>query len=224
MHGCISPPLVEKPTSTIEVVEKFLVGRTTPEIHVRYLEIRPKVARRISVCNSIVSRPAFAVLEPVDGAVLMDVFVVGGEEFLGFRPERRYTLRRVVNIDGETISLVVVGHVPEYIIVDRTEEMNLRFHAPVVPIFLQRRVLVEESAVPSAHLMIRQHVGVLNVLFGEEICGFGDEIVIYPARDLPMLLWNEFCGLCQHWVPINDIRVFFYHSYIRLWSLPLSAS
>lgn len=76
------------------------------------------------------------------------------EEFLGLRPQRRHALRCVVQIDRESVGFVAVLHVSKDVVVDVTEETDLRFHTPVIPIVGEGRVLVEHATVPSTHLVV----------------------------------------------------------------------
>lgn len=60
-----------------------------------------------------------------------------------FGPQGWYRLRRIVKIDCETISLVVIRHIPEDIVVNITEEMNLRLNTPVELSICESRMFVE---------------------------------------------------------------------------------
>ena len=63
-------------------------------------------------------------------------------------------MRGVVEVDGEAVGFVVVGHVAEDVVVDVAEEMDFGFDAPVVSCVFEGGVVVEEAAVPAAHLVV----------------------------------------------------------------------
>lgn len=52
VHGCISPPLIEKAACLIEMVEVFLVFLSAPEIKVGDFKIAPEMARAVSICTT----------------------------------------------------------------------------------------------------------------------------------------------------------------------------
>ena len=102
------------------------------------------------------------------------------EELHRLGPQCGQRLGRVVQVDGEAVRLVVVVHEAEDVVVDVAEEVHLGLHPPVVAVLGQRRVLVEEPAVPAAHLVVRQHVRVLHVLLFQDVGGFFEEIHVDP--------------------------------------------
>ena len=104
--------------------------------------------------------------------MLIYVLRVCDHEFFGFRPECGQALRRIVEVDGEAVGLVVVFHVFEDVVVDVAEEVHLRLHTPVPSCVGERWVLVEEAAVPAAHLVVGGHVCVLDFLLFEDFGGF----------------------------------------------------
>ena len=109
-------------------------------------------------------------------------------------------MRRVVEVDGEAVGLVAVLHKAEDIIVDVAEEVNLWLNTPVVLHVLEGGVVVEQTRVPAAHLVVAQHVRVLDVVFLEDICALAEQIIIDPAGDFPVFFRNEFVayvGLCH---------------------------
>ena len=53
---------------------------------------------------------------------MAEVFGMVGEKLQRFWPEGGERLRIVVYVDREAISLAVVGHVPEHVIVDGTKQ------------------------------------------------------------------------------------------------------
>lgn len=137
---------------------------------------------------------ALLVLEPGAGGEGF-VFVVLGmcfEELEGFGPEGGDALGRVVQVDGEAVSLVVVVHVAEDVVVDVAEEVHIGLDAPVVARVLQGWVPVEEAAVPAAHLVVGDHVAVLDALLREHLGALPEEVVVDPGGHGPVLLRNEF--------------------------------
>jgi hypothetical protein len=48
-------------------------------------------------------------------------------------------------------------------------------------------MFVEETAVPSTHLMVRFLARVLDVVFFEDLGGFLEELLVDPRRSLPVL-------------------------------------
>lgn len=88
MDGCVAPSLVEKATSTVEVVEVIFIRLAAEEAKVRDLEVGPEVARRVAVGLVVVFGSAISVDKPFHGVVFMYVFWMRGEEFDRLRPER----------------------------------------------------------------------------------------------------------------------------------------
>jgi hypothetical protein len=85
----------------------------------------------------------------------------------------------------------VVLHVTEYVVVDVTEELDFGFDAPVIPVVFQGGVVVEQSAVPTAHLVVGDFVRVLNLVFEKYLGGFLVELVGDPGRGVPMAFGNN---------------------------------
>ncbi len=145
------------------MAKELLILCRPPKVHIANLEVAPKVTGGVPICLLVVRRASVVFLEPAHGIVGMQVFGVLCNELLHRRPQQRDALWRVVDIDHEPIRLVVVGHVVEDIVVNVAEEMNIRFHAPVVAEVLQRRVMVEEARVPTAHFVVAAHGRILHV-------------------------------------------------------------
>lgn len=164
MNRRIPPSFIEESTSTIQMVEVVLIGLTPPEIHVSDFEITPEMAGGISVCLFVMNRSPLCVCYPVHGIVGVKGLGVLGEELGRFGPQGRDGLRSVIERDGEAVSLVVIVHVTEDIVVDVAEEVHIWFDPPVVLRVLQGRVLVEKSAIPPAHLVVRDLIGILDIV------------------------------------------------------------
>jgi hypothetical protein len=52
-------------------------------------------------------------------------------------------------------------------------------------------VLVEEAAVPAAHLVVRHHVGVLHVVLLEDLGRLDEQVVVDPRGHLPVLVGDQ---------------------------------
>lgn len=133
-------------------------------------------------------RPPVAVRQPVHRVVLVEIFRVLRYEFHGLGPKLWNGLRCIIKVDGEAVGLVMVGHVPEDIVVDVAEEMHLRLNAPVILHVFECRMFVEEAAVPSAHLVVGFHAAVLDVVFLEDLGRFFEKLHIDPRGDRPVFL------------------------------------
>lgn len=93
-------------------------------------------------------------------------------------------------------------HVSEDIVVNVAEEMNLGLDSPVVPCVLERRVLIEEATVPSTHLVVGDHLGVLHTLLLQELGRFIVVLSIDPGGGVPMFVRDKFC-----WTLISYSRI-----------------
>lgn len=89
------------------------------------------------------------------------------EKLARLGPERRDTLRTVVDVDIKAVCFVVILHPSEDIIVDIAEKVDVGLDAPVVLDVLERWVLTEHATVPPAHLMVRVLLHVLHLLIDE---------------------------------------------------------
>lgn len=123
----------------------------------------------------------------------MKVFRMFRNELGRFWPERGDRLRCVIEIDCEPVGLIVVCHVAEDIVVNITEEMDLWLYSPVELCVCQSRVLVEETTVPSAHLMVGFHTAILNIILLQDTCRFLEQLFVDPRRNLPVFLGNQLC-------------------------------
>lgn len=188
MNRRITPSFVEESAGTIQMVEVVLIGLTPPEIHVTDFKITPEMARRISVCLFVMNRPPLGVCYPVHGIVGMQVIGVLGDELGCFGPQSRDGLRGIVECDGKAVGLIIVLHVTEDVVVNVAEEVHIRLDSPVVLRILQGRVLIEKSAIPPAHLMVRDLIGVLNIVLFQDLDGFLIEVVVDPRWCIPMLV------------------------------------
>jgi hypothetical protein len=114
-----------------------------------------------------------------------------GDELFRLGPESRNRLGSVVEGDGEPVSFVVVLHILEDVVVYFAEKVYVRLYTPVPPRVGEGRVLVKEPAVPTAHLVVGDHVSVLDVLFFEDLGGLVEEGVVDPAGDSPVLFGDN---------------------------------
>lgn len=161
----------------VEVIFVFLAAE---KVHVSHFKVTPEVACGESLGAVVVVWSLDAIREPVYGGVLVDIIGVIGKELGSLGPESRQSLGIIIERDSEAVRLVVVLHVPEYVVVYVTEEVDFRFDAPVPARVLQSRVLVEHAAIPSAHLVVRHHVCVLDSLLLEGGCGCFEHVVVDP--------------------------------------------
>lgn len=168
------------------MVEIVLIRLAPPKLHIRNLEITPEMARAIPIRIRIMQRPPRLIRHPIQRIIPMQILRVLREEFLRFGPQRGDGFGVVVEVDGEAVGLVVVVHVPEDVVVDVAEEMDLGLHAPVVAGVGQRGVFVEHAAVPAAHLVVGDEVGVLDALLFEHDGGFFEEGEVDPGGDVPV--------------------------------------
>lgn len=143
VHGSISPSLIKEPSCAIQMLEILLVCFAPPEFHVGNLEIAPEVARRVALGLHVMLRPPNAVLQPLARIVLTLVFRVRGQEFERLGPEIGYALGGIIQVDGEAVRFVAIGHVAEHVVVHVAEEVDLGLHAPVIARVGQGRVTIE---------------------------------------------------------------------------------
>ena len=188
VHRRIPPSLVEETTRSIQVLEVVFVGFGTPKLHVRNLEIAPKMTCAVPVRFYIVFRPPLAIHDPLSCALLVQVFWMCRHELFCLWPQGRYGLRCIVKVDRKAIRLVMVAHPTEDVVVNIAEEAYLWFHAPIVADILKGWVLVEHATIPAAHLMIRYHGTVLNLLLFEHLGRLIKQITVDPGGDCPMFL------------------------------------
>ena len=177
MHRRIPPPLIEEPARAIQMVKIILIRPAPPKRQLGNLKITPKMAGAVAMGLFIMRGPCLAVDEPLHGVLGVQVLRVGGEELDGLGPERGDRLGRVVQVDVEAVRLVVVLHVAEDVVVDVAEELHLGLHAPVVERVLEGGVVVEEAAVPAAHLVVGFFARVLYVVFAEDLGALFIEVV-----------------------------------------------
>lgn len=102
-------------------------------------------------------------------AVLVLVLRMVCKEFARLGPQGRNGLGRIVKVDCEAVGLVVIVHVAEYVIINVAEKVYFGLDAPVVLGVGEGRMFVEETAVPAAHLVVGNLVGILDVLLLEDL-------------------------------------------------------
>lgn len=192
MHRRVTPSLVEKATCPIQVVEIVLVFLAPPEANICDFEVTPKMARRVAIGLLVMDRPPLCVRQPVHGIVRMQVLGMLGNEFGGFRPKRWNRLGRVIERNGEAVRLVVVLHITEDVIVHIAEEVHIRLDPPVVLHVRHGRVLIEKSAIPPAHFVIRDLVSILDFVLFQDLDGLLVDIIANPRGGIPVLLGNQF--------------------------------
>ncbi len=132
MHRRITPSLVEEASRAVQMIEVILIRLTPPETHICDLEIGPKMAGRVSVCLLVVIGSPLAVYEPRHRVLRVDIFWMLGNKLCRFWPQCKDRLGCIVEVDCETVCLVVIRHVSKNIVVDVAEEVDFRLHSPVV--------------------------------------------------------------------------------------------
>ena len=85
----------------------------------------------------------------------------------------------------------MVLHPTENVVIDVAEELDFGLDAPVVLYVFQGWVVVEEATVPSAHFVVADFVGVLDVVFGEDFGGFEVEVVVDPGGGFPVVFGDD---------------------------------
>lgn len=145
MHRSISPSLVKESPGAIQMLEIFLVYLAPPKFHVSNLEIAPEMTCRVAVRLNIMLRPPNAIFQPLARIVFILIFRVRGQELERLGPEGGNALRRIVQVDGESVRFIVVGHVAEHVIINVAEEVDVGLHAPVIARVGEGRVMVEET-------------------------------------------------------------------------------
>lgn len=208
MYGCVSPSLIKEPTSVIQMLEIVFINFASPKIHARNFKITPEVAGWVSIGLLIMPWPPGVVFQPFSSVVRVLIFWVGSQKFHRLWPEGLDAFWGVVQVYGEAVCFVVVFHVAENIVVYVAEEVDFGLHAPVVFCMGEGGVFVEEAGVPTAHLMVRNEISVLNTFLFEDLSGFRKEVIVDPWGDCPVFLryqlWRgphvSICG-------IEDFRV-----------------
>lgn len=161
----------------------------SPEkLHITDLKVGPEVASRVSICSISVLWSQLVVRQPVQHIVVGQISRVRGKELLRLWPESGDTLGSVEKVDGETVCYVAVLYESEDIIINVTEKLNLGLDTPVVTVVLKGRVLIEEAAVPAAHLMVGDLIAILNALLLQHLGGFAEEVHVDPIGDIPVFL------------------------------------
>lgn len=143
MNWRITPSLIEESSSAIKMIEVILIRLAPPEAHICNLKIGPEMACRVSIRFVVMLWSSCCICHPSHRIILVEVFRVLRNEPRRFGPQCRYRLRRIVKVDCEAISLIVIRHIPENIVVDITEEMDLRLNTPIELGICKSRMFVE---------------------------------------------------------------------------------
>jgi hypothetical protein len=199
MNRGITPSLIEKPTRAIKVFKVSLIRLSSPESHIGNLKVRPEVTSRVTICLAIMFGSILTIRKPPHGVVWMNIFRMLRKKLQSLRPKSFNRFRGVINIDNETIALIIIFHVTENIVVNVAEEVDTGFYTPVPPIVLERRVVIESSGVPATHLVVGVHACVLDAVFDEEVGGFPHELGVDPGGDVPVGGGDRVCMSVSRW-------------------------
>ena len=183
MHRRIPPSFIKEPSSAVQMLEIRRVRLAPPERQTANLKVTPEMTRAVAMRGGGVRGTVRAVGDPAEGVVGVEILLSHAgrcEEALCFRPERGDGEGRVVEVYGEAVGLITVGHIAEDVIVDVAEEVDVGLDAPVEIHVGEGGVVREEARIPAAHLVVGYLVGVLNAVFGEDGCGFGEERWVDP--------------------------------------------
>ena len=164
MDRRVPPPFIKETTRSIQVLEIVFIRFGAPKLHVPNLEIAPKMTRAVPVRFYIVFRPPLTIHDPLLRIILVQVFWMCCHEFFGLWPQGRYGLRCIVKVDGEPVGLIVVTHPAKNVVINVAEKVYLWLDTPVVADILKGGVFIEHATIPAAHLMIRHHGTILNLL------------------------------------------------------------
>lgn len=186
MNRGITPSLIEKPSGTVEVFKVSLIRLSSPESHIGNLKVRPKVASRVTIRLPVMFGSILTIRKPPHRIIRMNIFRMLRKKLQSLRPKSFNRLGGVINVDNETIALVIIFHVSENIVIDVAEEVDTGFYTPVPTVILERRVVVEATGVPATHLVVGVHARVLDAVFDEEIGGFTHELGVDPGGDVPV--------------------------------------
>ena len=115
----------------------------------------------------------------------------------------------------------MICHEPENIVIDIAEKMNLGLYSPVELRVFQGWMLVEETAVPTAHLVVGFHAAVLDIILFEDLRGFLKYFFINPGRYFPVLFWNQLYANMLVFAMDHTLTSLPYHIYIPPSSLPV---
>lgn len=164
----------------IQMLKIIFISFASPKFHVCDFKITPEVAGRVSIGLFVMSRPPGAVFQPFSCIVRVLIFWVSSQKFHCLRPEGLDAFWGVVQVYGEAVCFVVVFHVAENIVVYVAEKVDFGLHAPVVFCMGEGGVFVEETGVPTAHLMVGNEISILNAFLFEDLSGFSKEVFVDP--------------------------------------------
>lgn len=102
------------------------------------------MAGRVPVRLLVMLWPSRAIRQPLHSVILVYIFWMLGDKFYCLWPQTRDRLRGVVEVDREAVSLIIVLHVGEDVVVHIAEEMDIGLNTPVVASIRQSWVFVKE--------------------------------------------------------------------------------
>jgi len=137
MYWSITPTLVEESTILVERLEKVEIGFRSKPIQVTNFEVGPHMAMVVGLSAVITQK--------THGIVLGNMLGMCFHELLGAVPQGRDGLHVFIQTQHETVLLLVVRHVLEYVVVNIAEELDARLYSPV-PFIIEHQWLTEEEA------------------------------------------------------------------------------
>jgi len=196
MDGSIAPTLVIKPTLLVKKVEELCVRLATPEVEVGYLKVAPKMT--LVVCNSAIVR------QKSHCVVFIDEVWVCIDEFFYRTPKGGYCGLVLIEGNSKTIDLVLILHYQEWIVVEITKEFDVWFDSPVILVWFEQLLPVEETRVEAAHVTVWYTASVDDIVLDHVIAGSGgpglvDRGGLKPmfTRDLTILCFRAGNFCCQ---------------------------
>jgi len=158
VDGRIAEPLVVEAgdVRAVEVREVRRVGLGAEEVQVADLEVGEELA------VVVLAAVAGVVDEPAQVGVGVHEVGPPRHKLTRASPQAGETARVVEDVHVEAVGDAVVAHEPERVVRDVAEEVHVGLDAPVVRVRGERGVLVEEAAVPAAHVAVGEEISLAD--------------------------------------------------------------
>jgi hypothetical protein len=72
--------------------------------------------------------------------------------------------------------------------------LDLGLNTPVPLDLLESRVLVKHAGVPTTHLVVTDHLRVLDLLVSQVVGRRIHQVLVNPSRNLPMFFRDDLCN------------------------------